>query len=396
MSTTSDEFLTNLEANVNNLTESGSTANVDDVVREAELRALFDTFLPDWTSNEFDQVNLFQKELRSQQARLTRYLNDCAISEDEYLQAVESETEWSLRRCAEALGDTRFEMLFGSSLNESIHSGSGSETDALLSRYQPGGAAQDKLVDAVNVIDPQSLDSLAAVEVAIDVDAEPLVETVMNAERLFRVGDIEGTIFGARRVVREVLSRTTNDDISIYLSAWAYHVEGRAYESLGHWSSAENRYDSSLTLKQHLVSWLPVTVQYSTEVKLGGIQVIYSPAKATLRLQRVLEKLTLFVGYASESRIVQNLIEDTHLNLARSHFATGRVPDAVRHAQESFDIADHLLDHVGKIRSCFVLFRANQLAERELVYCIDEARHDRPEVMSNPNVRYILRALEQL
>lgn len=384
-----------------------------DQVRLGELRAMFATFLPDATDAELFEVASYQQELQLQQDRLATLFEEGIVDHVEYSRAVNNEVSWALRRSARVLGEDRCKELFGVSelgtialLDEEEFAREHGEYRVeslvppiieLMERYMPVAAERRHVIQGIKELDPQQWRKISQVAWAPSSGYDELVRAIETAEEAYYVGDIQRSLQQARRVIEPIKSFTRVTDTPLYLTAWAHHIQGRAYESLTDWRSAFLHYEASLNLKIHMSEWLPTLPTLATEIKLGCVEMIQSPAEAATRLSRVSEVLKAESRLARQNlRMYRNLLEDSQVGLAEAYLIVGDEKLATQQAEEALTLARELHDAVGEIRVLFVLYRASAESASNIWSRIETLLEHEQQVATHPRVVLILAELERL
>jgi tetratricopeptide (TPR) repeat protein len=387
-----------------------------DAVRSAELEAMFDTFLPDATTSERAQISAFQAELHIQQRRLAKLLAEGIIDVLEHARAVNKEINWCFRKAVRVLGHKRFRLLFDMDVAET--EGLIDEREALLSdithvdeamlseimpsvnelvmRYIPTEAEQKYIVRASKTIDPQKREGISEVFWAPRSRYAQLVRGISVAEIAYRQGDLDKCIHSAKAVLQGVTKLPEMTDTPLYLAAWSHHIQGRGYQALMNWRAAALHYEASLVVKMKLNDWLPDLLLFVTEVKLGMIEMIQSPIESASRLQRVTEILkTKDILELENTRLYNNLLEDSHIALAEAYLEIGEVKKAATQAKEALELAQNLNDRVGEIRSLYVLYRASARSRKTTRQRILNIVEGKVSFASHPRVAFILAEVQE-
>lgn len=331
-----------------------------DRVRLAELRAMFQAFLPDFTTDELQAVADIQHELRTQQTRLEGLLEARVIDETEFSKAVSNEADWCFRRCSQILGPDRFESLFGVDVAGAIRVPGEPSATALIERYEPAKAERKHVVSVSRKINPQQLRRITGLPWPARPWYGHLLRSITRAEQAYEHGEVNESIALAHAVIEDATHHPTLSDTALYLAAWAYHIKGRGYQALMHWQSAADQYEASLALKARLGEWLPPGFAYATEIKLRSVEIAHSPVQVVTKMNRMIRALRSNSGLSRGNlAFYQNLLEDSLLVLAEGYLGLGNQALAARSAHDALRLAKVLHDIVGEMRILSILCRTS-------------------------------------
>lgn len=365
---------------------TNSAYELGEAVRLAELKALFSAFLPAANDKDINQIADIQRELRVQRKRLNDLLSANIIDEVEFQMASSREAEWSFRRCAIVLGKERFEMLFGVNPESAMNTSEELIVPTLVKRYKSSEVERKRVCDTWMRINPIAMDEVVNLW-SHNSSMHKAVRAIVRAESLFKNGEIETCVNNTRSILNIVQQQHRIGDTWLYLASWALHIQGRAYESLSHWSSATEKYEESLELKLHMKDWLPQGAFVATELKLGSVEVKHSPLQGISRLTRILSTLRNNPKvFCDNTKMRDYFCVAGELKLANAYLEIKQQEEAAIFARKALKRVKNIADSVGEAQALFALFRASELHKDDFINRLNQLIADKKISMANPKI----------